>query len=125
MINVLSPICIFEGCTSGPNFNYENEKLLYCTTHKDENMIDVSHKKCKYEHCNTIRNKNYRGYCLRCFIYTFPYEPVSRNYKVKEKHVFDFIKVHFKSYVESYGEKIQGGCSKKKPDGFIYTFYYY
>lgn len=29
-------------------------------------------------------NKNYEGYCLRCFIYTFPDKPVLRNYKIKE-----------------------------------------
>ena len=59
-------------------------------------MIDITHKKCI--ECNIIRVSNikYKNYCLRCFILKFPNEKVSRNYKIKENHMTDFIKKEFK-----------------------------
>ena len=43
------------------------------------------------EQCQTmVTNPLYKGYCLRCFVYTFPNEKVSRNHKTK-KTVVDFV----------------------------------
>ena len=125
MINIKhSEKCIYDECISIPNFNYENElKAIYCSKHKLDNMIDIKHPKCIFEGCNIqISNPKYQGYCTRCFMYTFPNEPVARNYKIKEKHVTDFVNIHFEEYVESYDKKIQGGCSKRRPDIFIDLF---
>ena len=124
MVDINHKTCIYDGCKTRPNFNYENKiEAIYCSVHKLENMVDIKNIKCKSEHCN-IRAKNhkYQGYCLYCFVHTFPDEPVSRNYKVKEKHVVDYIKLYFKDYVESYDKKIQGGCSNKRPDIFMDLF---
>ena len=35
-------------------------------------MIDIINKRCKTSLCDITGNKKYDGYCLRCFIYTFP-----------------------------------------------------
>jgi hypothetical protein len=52
----------------------------------------------------------------------FPDEPIARNYKVKEKHLADYLFTHFKDYIEAYDKKIQGGCSKRRPDFLIDIF---
>ena len=124
MIDIKNKPCIFEGCNIRPNYNYDYEKLpLFCSKHKLENMIDIKNKRCIFEGCITqVSNPIYKGYCLRDFMYLFPDEPVARNYKVKEKHVSDFIKLHFEEYVDSYDKQIQGGCSKRRPDVFIDLF---
>ena len=124
MINIKNKKCIYEGCNIIPCYNFENEiKPLYCNNHKLKNMINVISKICKSSNCKTrVSNPKYQGYCTRCFMYTFPDEPVARNYKIKEKHVTDFVNIHFGEYVESYDKQIQGGCSKRRPDIFIDLF---
>ena len=59
-----------------------------------DGMTDVRHKKCKTG-CD-IRAK-YEGYCFRCFeIFTFPNENISKHFKIREKHLTDFIKENYK-----------------------------
>ena len=121
MIDVKSKRCLF--CDKYPYYNLPEENTgIYCVKHKLENMIDVHSKRCK-NGCNTIVNSTttskYKGYCLRCFIYTFPDEPVAKNYKVKEKHVKDFIDSEFKDYKFIYDKKIVDGCSLRRPDFYL------
>jgi hypothetical protein len=53
-------------------------------------MEDVVNKRCEHEGCTTqVRNANYKGFCLRCFVYLHPGQKVARSYKVKEQHVID------------------------------------
>jgi hypothetical protein len=56
-----------------------------------------------------------------CFINKFPNEKISRNYKVKENHMTDFIKLEFKEQVMVF-DKQTGGCSKRRPDVYIDKF---
>ena len=45
--------CITEGCKTRASFNYENEnKSLYCNTHKQIGMVNVSKKNDKCIICN-------------------------------------------------------------------------
>jgi len=53
--------------------------------------------------------------------YKFPNEKISRNYKVKENHMTDFIKSEFKNEVMVF-DKQTGGCSKRRPDCYIDKF---
>ena len=55
-------------------------------------MVDILNKRCKEVNCDILITNKYKGYCLRCFIFKFPNEKISRNYKVKENHMTDFIK---------------------------------
>jgi hypothetical protein len=72
---------------------------------------------CKTPLCSTVAsNKNYDGYCLRCFIYTYPERPVARNYKTKEKAVADFVKASFPDQTWIHDKKVADGCSKRRPD---------
>jgi hypothetical protein len=83
-------------------------------------MIDVLHKKCLS--CGEFQTKiKYKGYCIRCFVFIFPNEEISRNFKVKEKHMSDYIKEEFKNEIFIFDKQI-GGCSKRRPDCYIDIF---
>jgi len=117
MINVKSRTCIHPNCKTRPNFNVISEKLgLYCDEHKNHNMVNVKSQRCLTENCGTIVRNKYKGYCVFCFINLFPDEPVSRNYKSKERHITDAIKAHFKDYEFICDKRIQHGCYKRRPD---------
>ena len=118
MVNVISKICIQYGCNTQPVYNIEGQPTgLYCNEHKTPEMIDVMSPRCKTHLCDTqVKNKNYEGYCFRCFIKTFPDKPISRNYKTKEKNVVDNIKSSFPNLVWIGDKQISGGSSKKRPD---------
>jgi hypothetical protein len=53
MINVVHlEKCVHENCKLTPLFNYAGEeKGLYCSKHKLENMIDLKHKICIENNC--------------------------------------------------------------------------
>ncbi len=120
MIDVKNKKCEFEGCNKQPNYNYEGEENgRFCSTHKEKDMIDVVSKRCKTPLCSTHVMNKYEGYCLFCYINTFPDKPISRNYKTKEKAISDFILENFQVYTIITDKKIQGGCSKRRPDILI------
>jgi len=120
MINVKYKSCIIKNCNNRPTYNHPYEKKpLYCNIHREHDMIDFRHSRCKECLVCFSNNPKYKGCCFRCFVYKFPYDEIIKNYKVKEKHVVDFIDLHFKEYVESYDKIIKGGCSKRRPDVLI------
>jgi hypothetical protein len=119
MVDVVSKKCI--KCKSKqPYFNKHGETIaLYCGDCKDDDMVDVKNKRCLTPLCDTFVSKKYRGYCTRCFLYLFPDESVSRNYKTKERTVVEFINKTFTEYRIINDRVISGGCSKKRPDILI------
>ena len=121
MVNVVSKKCEMDGCNTIANFNYPGNKIGdYCVVHKLNDMVDVKNKKCVENGCETrVSNDQYRGYCLTCFIFHFPNEKISKNYRIKEKLVVDYIKEQFNEYTWIFDKVIQGGCSKKRPDAFL------
>lgn len=120
MIDVATKRCKIEGCELTASFNMEQYKNpLYCSEHMKNDMVDVRHPRCKGTMCQISGNKKYNGYCMRCFIYLFPDEKVSRNYKIKEKHVIDKIKQKFPNFDWIEDKKVKDGCSKKRPDLLI------
>ena len=117
MIDVMSKKCAYEGCLISAGYNYEDEKSgKYCASHKEEGMINVKdiNKLCKSPLCAS--NENYEGYCLFCFMYTFPDRPVARNYKTKERAVADFVLKIFPDFTWIIDKTIQDGCSLRRPD---------
>jgi hypothetical protein len=121
MMNVKDIVCRELDCEKIPKCNIPGESNgIYCSTHRTPDMIDVISKRCMTHLCDTFASMpKYRGYCLRCFIYTFPDEPITRNYKVKENHVTDFIKAEFPEETKIFDKTIIGGCSKRRPDCYI------
>ena len=117
MVDVKSKTCIHEGCRKRPTFNTEGEaNALYCATHKKEGMVDVKNKTCYNNWCSIRAIDKYDGYCLRCYIYTFPDKPVARNYKTKERAVVEFVYKRFPEHNWITDKKINDGCSMRRPD---------
>jgi hypothetical protein len=118
MKNMRIKPCKSENCMKVPKFNTIDKKVgLYCYDHRLENMIDVSHKRCNTYLCDTrVSNKQYEGYCLRCFVHTYPYKPVSRNYKTKERATVDTVLEKFPDISWVCDKTIEDGCSLKRPD---------
>jgi hypothetical protein len=121
MVDVTHKRCLHENCMTHPLYNTPDSKVgLYCAEHYLPNMVDVIKKKCKTHLCDIgVRNKIYEGYCLRCFIHTFPEKTVSRYYKTKERVVIDRVKNAYPNFDWIEDKKIQGGCSKRRPDMLI------
>jgi len=125
MINVKSPICQFEGCNVQSIFNILGEKRgLFCAEHKQLGMINVTHLICKTPLCGIQVSSKYKGYCLRCYVNNpdFQNEPTVRNYKTKERAVFEFIDKNFgNKYTIRWDKRVVDGCSLRRPD-FIVDF---
>jgi hypothetical protein len=116
MVNVKSKKC---ACGKAiPIYNYEGETTaIYCASCKEDTMVNIISKKCISEWCDIQpSNKQYEGYCLRCFIYHFPDKPVVRNYKTKEFAVVEYIKTYFPNVDWIADKNVNNGCSKKRPD---------
>jgi hypothetical protein len=120
MIDLVHKTCIDEKCDKRPNYNYEGEKSgILCKAHSKQDMVDVIHPKCK--ECNITRtsNKRYKELCLRCFMFKYPDEKATKNYKIKENHMVDFIKNEFGKENLIFDKQVDGGCSKRRPDCYI------
>ena len=118
MIDVKHKNCSHPECKTRPYYNLEGEtKALYCGQHRREGMVDVKNKSCKSEWCTTqVQTIKYDGYCLFCFINLFPGKPVSRNYKTKEYAVVEFVMSVFPDVDWVADKRVNGGCSKRRPD---------
>ena len=117
MVDIKNKKCIYEGCKTMPIYNFEGKpNRLYCVAHKLEGMINVKHKTCKNEWCYTRNQEKYDGYCLFCYVNMFPDKQVTRNYKTKEYTVVEFVKSIFANFDWKTDKKIDGGCSKRRPD---------
>jgi len=98
-------------------YNYNGLKPLFCYKCREEEMINVVNQ-CKTENCVVIGNKKYKNYCFNCFVHLYPNEPISRNYRIKEKYMVEYIKTEFQ-YEKLILDSSLKGCSKRRPDIFI------
>jgi hypothetical protein len=121
MVDIKHKRCQQDGCNTRPTYNYEGQtKAMYCNAHKLTDMIDIKNKKCKSEWCSTrVSNTSYEGYCVYCFMHLFPDKPIARNYKTKETAVVQFVKEQFPDIEITTDKRIQGGCSRRRPDIFM------
>jgi hypothetical protein len=119
MIDVVSKKCHFPKCDSlTPCYNTIGETSgIFCFEHKKIGMVDIRNKKCI--ECNdTLANRKYKNHCTRCFVYKFPEEEISRNYKIKEQCMVDFIQETYPEIAFTFDKKV-GACSKRRPDAYI------
>jgi hypothetical protein len=108
--------CIFEGCNLRRKYNLDGLSPLYCSKHKTSEMINRDSKLCKTTLCYTRISDKFDGYCLYCYINTYPNNKISKNYKTKERCVVDFIKNNFNNFIWKTDQKVENGCSKRRPD---------
>jgi hypothetical protein len=113
----------YKKCECGQHtstFGLEGEmKLRWCSECKPEKAINIKHKKCKECKTMIISNPNYEGCCTRCYIYLYPDKQASRNFKVKENHIFDAVVKLLPDNTTTIKDRIVGGCSKRRPDLMI------
>ncbi len=71
--------------------------------------------------CQICQSENahpmYDGHCCRCFQNTFPDAIQQSNFKTKEKSFMDPLKEIYPDM--ALDRVINGGCSKRRPDGFL------
>ncbi len=118
MINISSKKCLQDGCNKQPHFGFPDDKMpTYCGVHGQLlGMIDIGHKKC--ETCSSTRmNQNYKPNCARCNFYLNPDDPRIRNYKTKEQAYMNALLEKFPQF--KLDKIIDGGCSRRRPDGFL------
>lgn len=73
-------------------------------------------QECQNYLCEAVGKDQYKGYCTRCFIHLFPEESIVKNYKTKEAAVTQFIKECFPDRQLITDKKVEGGCSRFRPD---------
>ena len=117
MIDIKHKRCLDPDCTKNPVYGLPDDKrATYCKSHALEGMINIVNKLC--ETCNSTRiNPKYNPNCSRCHFYLNPNDPRIRNYKTKEHAYMTAILEKFPQF--KLDKTINGGCSKRRPDGFL------
>ncbi len=116
MIDVTHKHCQFDGCTKCPVYGIELKKPTHCKEHATDQMIDVKNKRCST--CNSIRtNPKFKPNCARCHYYLHPDDPRLRNYKTREQAFMLPLKAKYPDMI--LDTIINGGCSRRRPDGLI------
>jgi len=119
MIDVLHDVCLVDGCNIAGRFNFKGQKKgLYCASHRKENMIDVKRKMC--EVCNLTTAWIEKKYCRGCFVFLNPDHSSNKNFLYKQKEIIKELEEEFK--IDQTDRRIQGGCSKRRPDVVIDRF---
>jgi hypothetical protein len=70
--------------------------------------------------CGTFGGKGTRGYCARCFAHRFPEDRRARFVRSKELAVARFLRESFPEVTWSFDRRIEGGCSRRRPDAFVH-----
>lgn len=119
MVNIKDKMCAVCNQTR-PSYNMPGETIpTHCLNCKLDGMVNVKSPICIECNISQAQRQKFRGYCLYCFIHKFPDEEITRNYKVKEKHVMDFIKSKFHNIDLVFDKRVIDGCSRRRPDIFI------
>jgi hypothetical protein len=95
------------------------EGSYICSHQKQKNQCVTCTPSSGCHHCHIISiiNSKWKPYCFRCYCVLNPDAIIPRKYKLKEHHVVDSLKTHFKEQITMIFDKpIEGGCSKKRPD---------
>jgi hypothetical protein len=116
MMNLAGKRCFESGCKISANYNYEGLKPIYCAKHKKDNMIDVYNIHCKTPLCYTKVGKKFEGYCMFCFIHTFPDRAIVKNYKTRESATVNYLMKEFPDFTWTHDKRVANGCSSRRPD---------
>jgi EsV-1-7 cysteine-rich motif len=121
-VKVANNVCTEPSCTTSACYGIKNEKASRCAKHAADGMVNVVSKRCIECDDTFVSLSRYDGRCLRCMVYLYPDETVAKGYKMKEKHVGDFIaELHdssdiIRSYTITFDKSVSGGLSGRRPD---------
>jgi len=114
MVDIKSKKCLFNSCNKQPLFGFPSDKSAsYCKAHAKEGMINIISKKCKL--CNLTQTKT--GYCSPCFYYLNPEHIKTKRHKTRENTFMYQLKEIYPDII--LDKAVNGGCSRKRPDGLI------
>jgi hypothetical protein len=122
MVNVVSKRCVVAGCNGYGNYGLPGDKRTHCGQHASDDMVCMTYKMCNTCSSTCATNPIYEGMCARCFHQTYPDNPITRHFKIKERHVTDAIREGLGDLIEernircTLDRRVQGGCSAKRPD---------
>ena len=54
-------ICVVPECNTHSMYNFNGLSAIYCSSHKQPQMIDVNHVKCSFIGCLRVPSFNYEG----------------------------------------------------------------
>ncbi len=74
---------------------------------------------CKYVN---IRGGKYKPYCFTCYCVQNPDAEIPIKYKLKEHHMTDSLKEHYPNIKMIFDQKVDDGCSLRRPDVRIECF---
>jgi hypothetical protein len=121
MICVRGKFCDHPDCDPPRQARYgypTDMKPLRCSNHTESDMEDVVNKRCAAG-CGTFANcSRYNGHCLRCFLHLFPDQTITKQYRIKERHVVDYLATLPIDFSMICDKRIEGGCSARRPDVF-------
>ncbi len=117
MVTTTSYICEDELCNIIASFNLSNETIpRFCSKHKLDRMVTMTNKMCCV--CNMVSARpHYKNHCYGCYSFKYPDDPAVRNHKTKENAIMSEIAKVFPDII--LDKIIDGGCSKRRPDGMI------
>lgn len=114
MHDVVSAKCRL--CNTIASFGLPKRKPTACSQHRTSAMINRKVRFCST--CRTVAaNPKYKPLCARCFAYTYPDDPRVLRLRSKEHAFMEAVQDVYPNVVRD--RIIQGGCSRRRPDGMI------
>lgn len=99
-----------------PEANTYNEARHQATTRYRQKLKELG-KCCNY-YCESVGHAKYNNYCIRCFVHLFPDSQVVKYHKTKEVTVVTYLREQFPALQMTLDKRIEGGCSRYRPDIF-------
>ena len=108
MMKYPNKMCSAKACREKASYGYIGTFPIYCELHHDkEKHYNLIEQKCSK--CNLLYILDENNLCLYC-------SPLKKSeHLTKQRVIKDFLDLHqFK--INSYDQKIKGGCGKERPD---------
>lgn len=116
MWRVLQNFCKALNCDNAAKYGLPDKKPIVCINHMRKGMVNRIRPQCQL--CMSVGiNKKYTPYCAGCFFFIHPNDPRKRYFKTKEKAFLQPIRERYPNMV--IDQIIDGGTSKRRPDGLI------
>lgn len=93
-----------------------------CEHKKQKQGCNICNESINCGICKAIQpSKKSKFYplCEACFCQEYPDSPLSVNYKIKERYLFDEIKNRFSGVNMRINKRVDNGCSQRRPDILI------
>jgi hypothetical protein len=118
--------CKQPGCPFHPSFGPRGGFAVYCAEHCSPEHVNLVTKRCSV--CLTTgANPRYKepagnvDICARCFVYKHPDHKMTHAVRVKERLVADALREALPDMHIVLDKRVQGGCSGRRPDVFMYV----